>query len=246
MRIDWWTLSLQTVNAVVLIWLLSYFLFKPVAYVIAARKAEAARLIEEAEQAKAAALSLREEEAAALAEVTKERSAALAAAKSEADVQREALLAVARQEANRMRDEARSETAKQLDLVRDAQIKHASVLALDIAERLVERFPPSSRVSGFIVGLADAVAALPQESRQNFEADGGACLKSPRALTPEELADCRRALNIGFGRPLEFSVEIDPTLIAGLELENSHTKIRNSLRADLIAIASSLNEHDQS
>jgi F-type H+-transporting ATPase subunit b len=246
MRIDWWTLSLQTVNAVVLIWLLAYFLFKPVANVIAKRKAEAARLIEEAEQAKAAAVSLREEEAAALAEVTSERSAALTAAKSEADVQRKTLLAAARQEANRMRDEARSETAKQLDLVRDAQIKHASVLALDIAERLVERFPPSSRVSGFIAGLADAVAALPQESRQNFESDGGACLKSPRALTPEELADCRRALEIGFGRPLVFSVEIDPTLIAGLEFENSHTKVRNSLRADLIAIAASLNKHDQS
>jgi F-type H+-transporting ATPase subunit b len=245
MRIDWWTLSLQTINAVVLIWLLAYFLFKPVASVIAARKAEAARLIEEAEQAKAAALSLRDEETAALAEVTKQRAAALAAAKSEADEQREILLAAARQEVNRMRDEARSETAQQLELVRDAQIKHASVLALDIAKRLVERFPSASRVSGFIVGLADAIATLPEESRQNFEADGGACLKSPRALTPEELADCRRALEIGFGRTLVLSVEVDPTLIAGLELENSHTKICNSLRADFVAIAASLNEHDQ-
>jgi F-type H+-transporting ATPase subunit b len=246
MRIDWWTLSLQTINAVVLIWLLAYFLFKPVASVIAARKAEAARLIEEAELAKAAALSLRDEETAALAEITEQRAAALTAAKSEADAQRETLLAAARQEANRMREEARSETAQQLDLLRDAQIKYTGALALDIARRLVERFPPSSRVSGFIDGLAEAVAALPEESRKNFEADGGAYLKSPRALSPEELADCRRAFEIGFGRPLVFSVEVDPALIAGLELENSHTKICNSLRADLVAIAASLNEHDQS
>jgi F-type H+-transporting ATPase subunit b len=245
MRIDWWTLSLQTINAVVLIWLLAYFLFKPVASVIAARKAEAARLIAEAEQAKAAALSLHEEETAALVEVTKQRAAALAAARTEADAQKEALLSAARQEANRMRDEARSETAQQLNLVRDAQIKHAGLLALEITKRLVERFPQSSRVTGFIAGLADAVAALPDESRQNFEADGGALLKCPRALTAEELADCHRAFEVGFGRPLIFSVEVDPTLIAGLELENSHTKIRNSLRADLVDIAASLNEHDQ-
>jgi F-type H+-transporting ATPase subunit b len=61
MRIDWWTLSLQTVNAIVLIWLLAYFFFKPIANVIAARKASAAQLLEEAEQAKSAALLLREE-----------------------------------------------------------------------------------------------------------------------------------------------------------------------------------------
>lgn len=115
-------MALQTINAVVLIWLLAYCLFKPVASVIAARKAEVARLIEGAKQAKAAAPLLRDEEAAALAEVTKQRAVALAAAKSEADAQREILLAAACQEANRIRDEARSETAQQLELVRAAPL----------------------------------------------------------------------------------------------------------------------------
>jgi hypothetical protein len=29
MKIDWWTLALQAVNAAVLIWLLAHFLFRP-------------------------------------------------------------------------------------------------------------------------------------------------------------------------------------------------------------------------
>ncbi len=38
MRIDWSTLALQTINALVLIWLLARFLFRPVAGIIAERQ----------------------------------------------------------------------------------------------------------------------------------------------------------------------------------------------------------------
>jgi F-type H+-transporting ATPase subunit b len=245
MRIDWWTLSLQTVNAIVLIWLLAYFFFKPIADTIAARKAAAAQLLEEAEQAKSAALSMRDDEKAALADVAERRSAALAAAQTEADAQKKALLAVARSDADRMRDEVRGEMARKLEFARDAQMKHASALALDIVRRVVERFPQSSLVSGFVEGLAGAAAALPPEAKKDFEEDGGVLLKTPRPLTAQEEADCRRALEAGFGRPLDFSVEIDPALIAGLELENRHTAIRNSLRADLADITASFDDHDR-
>jgi F-type H+-transporting ATPase subunit b len=245
MRIDWWTLSLQTVNAIVLIWLLAYFFFKPIANVIAARKAAATQLLDEAERAKSAALSMHEEENSALADVAERRSAVLAAAQTEAETQREALLAAARSEAERMREEARGEMTRQLELARDAQMKHASALALDIARRLVERFPQSSLVSGFIEGLAAAAAALPPDAKKDFEDEGGVRLKAPRTLTAQEEADCRCALEIAFGRPLAFSVEIDSAVIAGLELENHHTTIRNSLRADLADIAASLDDHDR-
>ena len=43
MKIDWWTLALQAVNAAVLIWLLAHFLFRPVADIIAARQKAAQR-----------------------------------------------------------------------------------------------------------------------------------------------------------------------------------------------------------
>lgn len=45
MRIDWSTLALQTINVVVLVWLLSRFLFRPVSDIIAkALDAHATRL----------------------------------------------------------------------------------------------------------------------------------------------------------------------------------------------------------
>jgi len=57
MHIDWWTLGLQTVNAVILIWFLARFLFRPVADAIAGRQEAAGRLLAEAKAAKTAAES---------------------------------------------------------------------------------------------------------------------------------------------------------------------------------------------
>ncbi|MFW2410409.1 hypothetical protein ACN4GS_22105, partial [Burkholderia pseudomallei] len=55
MRIDWSTLALQTVNVVVLVWLLSRFLFRPVSDIIAKRQAAARKLIDDASRERDAA-----------------------------------------------------------------------------------------------------------------------------------------------------------------------------------------------
>src|SRR6516162_2859657 len=64
MQIDWWTLGLQAVNALVLIWLLARFLYRPVVDAIAARQQAAGKLLADAQAAKAAAESEREQAAA--------------------------------------------------------------------------------------------------------------------------------------------------------------------------------------
>ena len=60
MQIDWWTLGLQTVNALVLIWLLAHFLFRPVVDAIATRQKAAGQLLADAQAAKTAAENLPE------------------------------------------------------------------------------------------------------------------------------------------------------------------------------------------
>ena len=45
MHFDPWTLALQTINVLVLVWLLAHFLFRPVAGIIAARRAAADALM---------------------------------------------------------------------------------------------------------------------------------------------------------------------------------------------------------
>ena len=55
MHIDWWTLAFQTVNVLILVWLLARFFFRPVMAIVAKRQQEATRLIDDAAQARQAA-----------------------------------------------------------------------------------------------------------------------------------------------------------------------------------------------
>lgn len=244
MRIDWWTLGLQTINALILIALLGRFLFRPVADIIASRKAEAARLLDEAAAAKATALQHEQAARKSLDDIAAGRSATIAAAVAEAEKQTQALMDMAHADAGKLRDAARADLAREAQTTRETQMKRAAMLAADIARRLLTRLPPQALVAGFIEGLAATAAEAPAQTKSDFDVDGPVALKAPRRLTPDEEADCRRALAAAFGRPLDMSLDVDPEIIAGFELENTHTAIRNSLRGDLARIVAALDKDE--
>ncbi|MBS0305300.1 MAG: F0F1 ATP synthase subunit B, partial [Proteobacteria bacterium] len=77
MKIDWWTLALQAVNALVLIWLLSRVLYRPVARVIAERGEAAAKLLADADSERERARMAADAAAAQQAEIAAARDAAL-------------------------------------------------------------------------------------------------------------------------------------------------------------------------
>jgi len=239
MQIDWWTFGLQTVNALVLIWLLSRFLFRPIAAILADRRTAAARLMEEAAAKEASARALEEKAQAALAALASDRAASVRAATAEAEEARRVVLDAARAEAEHLRANAQAEIERMRTSERQAEAERAKLLALDIARRLLQRLPASSRVTGFIGGLVDAVGALSEEARADFSRRN-AVLTAARPLTDEEEALCRGELAKAFGGPVTFATRADPSLLAGLELENEHTSLRNSLRADLERISGEL------
>src|SRR5215813_13345337 len=103
MQIDWSTLGLQTINAVVLIWLLAHFLFRPVVDAIAARQKAAAQLLADAKAAKAAAESERDKAAAETVRLAEHRGEALKAVETEAAAEKSALLATAQAETDKLR-----------------------------------------------------------------------------------------------------------------------------------------------
>jgi F-type H+-transporting ATPase subunit b len=244
MQIDWWTLGLQTVNALVLIWLLSRFLFRPITSILAERRAAAAHLLEDAAAKEASARALEEKAQAALAAIASDRAASVRAATAEAEEARRVLLDAARAEAERLRANTQAELERIRKSDRQAEAERATLLSLDIARRLLERLPSSSRVTGFLGGLVEAIGALSEETRADFRRRD-AVLTAARPLTAEEETLCRGELAKVFGGPVAFAMRADPSLLAGLELENEHTSIRNSLRADLERISAELRKERQ-
>jgi len=246
MRIDWWTLGLQTVNALVLIWILSRFLFRPVAAMIAARQAEARRVLDEAAASKAAAESEKRKAEAQEAALAAERGAALNAAAAEAEKQKASILAAAHAEAEKLRTEAKAEIERTRTQDATAAEDRAARLAVDISAKLLARLPDAVRITSFIDGLAAGIAGLPQATRSEIGADGkDVRLTAARALTEAEQDTVRTALESALGRDVSLAIDVDPALIAGLELTTDHAVVRNSLRADLDRLAGELAQNDR-
>jgi len=234
MKLDWWTLGLQLINVLVLMWLLSRFLFKPVAGIIAERQRVAGGLLDQAAAAKAEAQALGDSAQAVRDELAQTRAAALEAVQQEAAALRSQLLEEARTAAADQREQAQQALLDQQQATRRRTDADAARLALDIAHKLLARLPASAQVAGFVDGLVAGLALLPDGVRtrlgqapQDFE------LRAPRPLVDSELAEIRQALATALGQPVSLEVVVDPELVAGLELSGGAAVVRNSFRADL-------------
>lgn len=132
MHINWWTLALQAINVLILIWLLSRFLYRPVVAAIAARQAAADKLLADA----AAAKALAETEATAL----KAKNEALAAdserlhaeVRTAAAADRARLLEAARVDAGKVGEAAQAGISVERDAMRKALEAKAAMLALSL------------------------------------------------------------------------------------------------------------------
>ena len=245
MQIDWWTLGLQAVNFLVLVWILSRFLFRPVTAIIAERRTAATKALDEARAVKKDAEAERQKTKEERANLSAQRADLVQQATTEAAKEKAALLAKARAETEEMRKAAREEIERNKQAEQHVLEDRASHLAVDIATRLMDRLPEAARISGFIEGLANAVEKLPEQTRADLGKEGAPLhIKAPRMLTEQEQQTCRELLSKALGQPVEISLETDPRIIAGLELETPHAAVRNSFRADLDRIEAELTRHE--
>jgi F-type H+-transporting ATPase subunit b len=218
-----------------------------VADAIAGRQKAAVQLLDDAKAAKAAAQNERDKAAAEAARLAEHRGEAYKAVEAEAAGAKSTLLAKARAEADRLLAASKVEIENRRLSEARATDDRAAQLAVDLANKLLDRLPGEARVSGFLDGIATGLTKLPEETRASIGSeDQPIRLTAARPVTPEEEGACRRTLASVFGHPVTIEISVDPTLIAGIELEGPQAIVRNSFRADLILLKSKLVHHDTS
>ena len=239
MHIDLWTLALQTINVLVLVWLLARFLFRPVAAIIAERRAAAEKLLADADAKRQQAAG----EAAAIAQqrdgLAADGQRILAEARAAAEAERATLLQHASEAAARLQADAQQANARDEHAMRETLEREANDLALSIATRLLQRVPARALNSAFLESLADRLATDPARDSSTGTAIE---LRSATPLDAAAQADCREILTRALGAAPQVGFRTDPTLIAGIELAAPHALIRNSWRADLDRINRALHE----
>ena len=100
MLIDWFTVSAQVVNFLILVWLLKHFLYRPILNAIDAREKRIATELADADAKKAEAIKERDEFQHKNEEFDRQRAALLSQATDEAKVERQRLFDEARQAAD--------------------------------------------------------------------------------------------------------------------------------------------------
>lgn len=247
MTIDWWTLGIQTINVLILVWLLGHFFWRPVAAMIEQRRAAAQTTLAEVE-------ARRTEATAALAEIertragfARERDAILKAAQATADRAHAARLEDAVKEVAALEAAAKASVARDKYAAEKVWAGRSSHLAVDIAQRLAARLDGPAVRAAFLDWLLKEIRSLPDTARQAVTADGGAL--EAISATPLEPADQERYVKLiadAFGANLPISFKADPTLIAGLELHGPHLVVANSWRADLTRILADIADDNRS
>jgi F-type H+-transporting ATPase subunit b len=245
MHIDLWTLGLQAINAIVLIWLLARFLFRPVTAIIAARRQAADALLAEAAAMRAKAQAEAAELAKQRAGIGSEADRRLADARSAAEAERTLLREQGEREAANARSEAQTAIARERDTMQHGLDARAGELAITIARRLLQPLPAAAITTAMLHALVEKIAAMPEAERNRLASPGAmAQIVTAASLDEAEQAACRVMLSNVLGEPTDLQFSVDPTLIAGIELRLPHALIRNSWRADLERIQQELCSDD--
>jgi len=247
MTINWWTLGLQAVNVLILVWLLSRVFWHPVARAIAARQTASQTMLDAGQAAQADADAALAEATHARDGIAAERAAALVAATGAAEAATRAALDEARQKAERLINAARATIAREGAAARAETTARSAELAVSIARKLVSRLDTDAIQAAFLTLLVTAMDKMSPPDRAALAATaGGIDIVSPTALNAADKANITKALQqaLAVGQPPDAAPELrfvsDPDLIAGCELRTAHFVLRNSWKSDLDRILKEL------
>jgi F-type H+-transporting ATPase subunit b len=245
MRFDWSTLILQTINFAILVWLLHRFLYKPVLAVIDARQAGIARQYEQAGAAREAANSRLEALERERAAIAGERAATLVAANVEIERIESARRRRAESEAQALLDAARRDLSSEREQAFAEARLIAVDLGLEVARKLLAQVPADACGDCWIARVEKYLDGLSVGEREMLAGQAGGHLTviTANALPPPTAQEWRARLQSRWSAPVDVDFDIDPALIAGVELHLATAVLRFSWQSALAAAREEIVDH---
>lgn len=233
MHVDWWTLSLQVVNFLVLVWLLRRFLFRPVKDVVARRKELAAAASGKLEQARKEVEEEKHRYEQARRELTEERSQLGAKMHDELAQERERTVKQAREEAEKMVADARDRIVDERRSVLEALRGEVADLAAGMAGHLLADASPQTYGKLLLERIGQRLEHLSEREKRQLEVDlavHDTVMTVTTAVPLDEAARQKWSKRLhellATSASIEFKTDAD--LIAGAILELPHAAIEFS------------------
>ncbi|MBI1207676.1 MAG: hypothetical protein GC191_10365 [Azospirillum sp.] len=216
MHLDPWTLALQAVNFLVLVWLLRRLLYQPVTAMVAQRQALVAKDFAEAKAARDQAEQARLEIARRLDGIAGERQQQMAAARLEIEAERRQALERTAAEAAAAAEAQRRSLEEDRRVVAAALGDHVVDLAVDLAGRLLAPLGTPVVAAAMLDVLCQRLAALPPE-RLGSLGDSVEIATMPALDAPAQ-GMWRERLTGLLGPEIAMDFLADDSLVTGAEL----------------------------
>ncbi|MEE4356170.1 MAG: F0F1 ATP synthase subunit delta [Desulfococcaceae bacterium] len=251
MIIDWFTVGAQTLNFIILVWLIKRFLYKPILNAIDerekliatelsdadAKKTEAQKEIEEFRHKNEAFDRQRSELVSKVAdEVQTERQRMLDEARNAAEALRLKRQEMLRNEAHDLHQDIRRRTQQEVFAI--ARKALADLAATDLEERLAEIFTRRLREMD-----SQEKERLAETLRTDSDPSlARALVRSAFELPAEQRAVIQNALNETFSADIRIRFETQPDMISGIELTANGQKVAWSISDYLSSLEKGIQE----
>jgi F-type H+-transporting ATPase subunit b len=231
MQIDWWTLALQAVNFLILVWLLWRFLYRPVREVIEKRKQLAEKAFADADKQKSEAEVARQSFEVARDELTQERQDMLKKIHEQLEIERLKVLDEARHEADKLLDAARGALAKEREAALIEVREQVAALAVELASGLLRKTGSGASSGVFLEQFERQLKDMPTDELERLQKDLAAdsarlTVVTASPLTPEEQEQWADQLSVCLGQRSKTDFATDPEILGGSELRFPHAVLK--------------------
>jgi len=230
MHIDWWTLSLQVINFLVLVWLLRRFLFRPVKDIVARRKELAAAASGKLEQARQEAEEEKRRYQQAGSGIAEERRQLGAKMHDELAAERERMMKQAGADAEKIVQDARVRIEEERSDAFESLRVEVADLAAGMATHLLAEASPEVYSKILLERIGRRLENLSQRERRQIEVDLSAdnTVMTVITATPLDEPTQREWIErlhelLATSTSVEFKTDSD--LIAGAVLSLPHASI---------------------
>jgi F-type H+-transporting ATPase subunit b len=245
--LDWFTVGAQTLNFLILVWLMKRFLYKPILHAIDAREKRIAAELADADAKKAEAQQERDEFQHKNAEFDEQRAALLSQATEEVNTERQRLLDAARQAADTLRAKRQEALQREQQALNDEITRRAREEVFAIARKTLSDLAGASLEERMCDAFTHRLRELNGEAKGSLAKalktlSEPVLVRSAFDLPSEQRASIQQTLNETFSAEIQIRFETAPDVISGIELTANGRKVAWSIADYLVSLERSVGE----
>jgi len=247
MLIDWFTVSAQALNFLLLVWLLRRFLYKPILNAIDAREKLIAVELADASAKKIEAQKERDEFQHKNDEFDKQRTVLFSQATDAAKAERQRLFEEERKAADALRSKREQALQNDSKNLNAAIARRTQLEVFSIARKALKDLAATGLEEQIIDVFAQRLRELDAKPKATLgaalkTAEEPAVLRSAFELSSDERAKIQRAINETFLGDIHLRFETAPDQIAGVELNTNGQKVSWSIADYLTSLEKGVSE----